>query len=120
MMRRAQVPDEKWQSAKDEVRSILVERARQGKDITFGELSGQIGALDVKPNDPLLFQLLDEISAEAATQGNGMLSALVVRKSGDQKPGPGFFELASRLGRDTTDKTRCWVREINKVYKDYT
>lgn len=119
-MRRTQVPDDKWQAAKDEVRTILIARARQGKDITFGDLAGQIGTLDVKPNDPLLFELLDEVSSEEARKGNGMLSALVVRKSGDQKPGPGFFELASKLGRDTTDKTRCWVREINKVYQDHT
>lgn len=119
-MRRTEIPDEKWQAAKDEVRTVLVDRARQGKDITFGDLAARIGALDMKPNEPVFFELLDEVSAEEARKGHGMLSALVVRKSGDQKPGPGFFDLASRLGRDTSDKTRCWVREIKKVYDDWS
>ena len=35
--------------------------------------------------------------------GRGMLSVIVVHKQGDMQPGPGFFELAQRLGRDTSD-----------------
>jgi len=35
--------------------------------------------------------------------GRGMLSVIVVHKEGDMQPGPGFFELAGELGRDTSD-----------------
>jgi len=57
-----------------------------------------------------------EISAEENAAGQGMLSAVVVYKSGDMQPGPGFFELAERLGKDTPDILRCWVKELKRVY----
>jgi hypothetical protein len=44
------------------------------------------------------------------------LSVIVVHKAGDMQPGPGFFELADRLGRDTSDIIRCWVSELKKVH----
>ncbi len=47
-----------------------------------------------------------------------MLSALVIHKTGDQEPGPGFFELAKDLGKDTSDMLTCWVTEVKKVH-DY-
>lgn len=45
-----------------------------------------------------------------------MLSVIVVHKSGDMQPGPGFFELADELGCDTTDILSCWIKELNKVH----
>jgi len=32
-----------------------------------------------------------------------MITALVVHKTGDMQPGPGFFELAEKLGHDPSD-----------------
>jgi hypothetical protein len=32
------------------------------------------------------------------------------------QPGPGFFELAEKLGRDTSDILDCWVNELKKVH----
>jgi hypothetical protein len=46
--------------------------------------------------------MLGEISLEGAA-GRGMLSVIVVHKDGDMQPGPGFFELAEELDRDTSD-----------------
>ena len=45
-----------------------------------------------------------------------MLSVIVVHKVGDMQPGPGFFHPAKRLGRDTSDKTTCWVEELDRVH----
>jgi len=45
-----------------------------------------------------------------------MLSVIVVHKFGDMQPGPGFFELAKKLGRDTSDILKCWVDELKKVH----
>ena len=47
-----------------------------------------------------------------------MLTAIVVHKSGDMQPGPGFFELAKSLGKNVKDPLACWVAEFNKVH-DY-
>jgi hypothetical protein len=58
----------------------------------------------------------ETLSSEEAAAGRGMLTAVVVRKYGDKKPGPGFFELAKHLGRDTNDTDTCWIEELNIVY----
>jgi hypothetical protein len=49
-----------------------------------------------------------------------MISAIVVHKTGDMQPGPGFFELAAALGKDTSDTLRCWMSEVKKVYKTWS
>src|SRR6266403_499790 len=68
------------------------------------------------PHDQRLFHLLGEISSEEDASGRGMLSVIVVHKFGDMQPGPGFFELAKKLGRDTSDILKCWVDELKKVH----
>jgi len=45
---------------------------------------------------------------------------IVVHKEGDMKPGPGFFDLATRLGRDTVDQERCWINEVNTVHRHWS
>ncbi len=37
-------------------------------------------------------------------------------EEGDMQPGAGFFQLAKKLGRDTSDKTICWVEELRRVH----
>jgi hypothetical protein len=59
--------------------------------------------------------MLGEITREEASAGRGMLTALVVHKYGDMQPGPGFFELAGEIGRNTSDIFACWIREVKKV-----
>lgn len=45
-----------------------------------------------------------------------MLTAVVVHKAGDYKPGPGFFSLAHGLDLDASDTNRLWIEQINKVH----
>ena len=44
-----------------------------------------------------------------------MLSVVVVHKTGDYQPGPGFLELAKRLGRDASDQLKFWTEEFERV-----
>jgi hypothetical protein len=46
-----------------------------------------------------------------------MLTCLVVHKRGDYQLGPGFFELARDLGRDTSDIEKCWIQEVKRVFE---
>jgi molybdopterin synthase catalytic subunit len=62
----------------------------------------KIKSIKLDAHDPRLFHMLGEISSEEDTAGRGMLTVVVVHKVGDMQPGPGFFELAKHLGRDTT------------------
>ena len=55
--------------------------------------------------------MLREITAEEHAAGRGMLTALVV-----VQPGPGFFDLAGLLGKNTHDILRCWIKEVQRVY----
>ena len=46
-----------------------------------------------------------------------MMTALVVHKTGDMEPGPGFLELAERLGFTVSNRTTFWVNEVQKVHR---
>lgn len=107
-----------WNLARDEARNALIERARLRGRMPYSELATRITSISLEAHDPRLFHLLYEISISEAAEGRGMLSAIVVHKRGDMQPGPGFFELAKSLGRDTKDILACWIAEFNKVH-DY-
>jgi hypothetical protein len=105
-----------WKAAKEEARNILVERATLRGMIPYSDLVAQIESIRFDAQDQRLFHLLGEISADEDAAGRGMLTVVVVHKHGDMQPGPGFFELAKHLGRDTRDILRCWVEELHKVH----
>jgi hypothetical protein len=92
--------------------------ARGRQVIAYSELTPRVESISFLPTDQRFFFLLREISADEHRAGRGMLTAVVVHKAGDYKPGPGFFELARGLGLDTGDTDRLWIEQINKVH-DY-
>ena len=104
-----------WERAKAEGKTILVARAKRGKTIAYSEFVNQLTAVRLEPRDVRLAHLLGDISIEEDASGRGMLTVLVVHKSGDMKPGPGFFDLATRLRRNTSDEIACWVKEFKFV-----
>lgn len=108
---------QEWEAAKNEMLHALVERAKVRGMIPYSELVENVKSIELEPNAFALSALLGEISAEEDAAGRGMLSVLVVHKDGDMQPGPGFFELAGQLGRDTSDILRCWIEELKKVHR---
>lgn len=107
-----------WEKAKKQATDALVKVARRKGRIAYSELASYISAISIEAHDPRMFHLLGEISTAEDQAGRGMLTAIVVHKSGDMQPGPGFFELAKSLGKDTSDPLAYWVSEFNKVH-DY-
>lgn len=105
-----------WNKAKEEMRQILIERAKVRGMIPYSELAAQIDTIPIKPESYALAAMLGEISRAEDASGRGMLTVIVVHKSGDMQPGPGFFQLAKELGRDTSDILKCWVDELKKVH----
>lgn len=105
-----------WNKAKEEMRQILIEMAKVRGMIAYSELVSQIRTIQMKPESYALADMLGEISSEEDAAGRGMLTVIVVHKSGDMQPGVGFFELAKELGRDTSDILKCWVDELKKVH----
>jgi hypothetical protein len=111
-------PIQEWNDAKREVKAVLINRAKAGDIISYVELTVHVTAIKLEPQSFALTTMLREIAAEENAAGRGMLTAIVVYSSGDMQPGPGFFDLAGRLGKNTNDILRCWIKELKRVY-DY-
>ena len=105
-----------WDTAKEEMRQILIDYAKARIVIHYTELVERIKTIRFEPESYALSHMLEEISRSEDEQGNGILTVIVVHKTGDMLPGPGFFKLAKGLGRNTDDITKCWVEELKKVY----
>lgn len=112
--------DEAWQAAKAEAREVLAKCASRRGMITYTDLVRQIRSVTMQPHDSRLAHFLGEISTEEDDAGRGMLTVLVVHKSGDMEPGPGFYELAKYLGRDVSDPQKCWIDELHKVHAHWS
>ena len=105
-----------WTKAKEEARLVLISVAKQRGRIPYSDLTAHISAIEIDYHDPRLGHFLGEISEAEDGAGRGMLTAIVTHKHGDMIPGPGFYELAKRLGRDVRDIQTCWINEFNKVH----
>lgn len=108
--------DAQWDAAKEEMRAVLIARAREEGTIPYSELTGKVHTIHFSAEGNAFHHMLDDISREEDAAGRGMLSVIVVHKEGDKRPGSGFFKLAKKLGRDTSDREKCWVDEFNRVY----
>ena len=108
--------DEIWRAAKEEARQAIIDVARRQQTMSYSDLVQHITSCDLEPHSPHLAHLLGEISTEEDEEGRGLLTVLVVRKTGDQKPGLGFFKLAASRGRDISDTVECWIEELKKVH----
>ena len=112
----SRLPEAAWNVAKGEARNMMIGRAKLRGMIPYSELAASIKSIRLRAHDKRFFELLGEISTEEDAAGRGMLSVIVVHKVGDMQPGPGFFELAKQLGRDTSDIVKCWVEELKRVH----
>src|SRR6266849_10540260 len=90
-----------WERAKQEAREVIRRCGADDKFITYQELTREISAIRFQPDATIFHRMLGQISWEEDTAGRGLLTALVIHKGSDGMPGPGFWELAKRLGRNT-------------------
>jgi len=111
---------EDWEKAKEEMREILIDRAKQRQTIPYTDLVADIEAIDLPRNSPALWDMLGEISTAEDAAGRGMLTVIVIHGKGDTLPGAGFFKLAKRLGRDTSDERAFWTQELRWVYRSWS
>lgn len=74
---------------------------------------------DYDPHSYLLNALLDATSRASDQRAGVMLSVLVIHKDGDLRPGPGFFSLMKKLGRDVKDPDVAWIAELNRILDRY-
>ena len=101
-----------------EVYDRLVEAAKAGETVTYGEL-GEMLHLDFA--NPLarkkIGEVLGEISRFDVAAGRPMLSSLVTHKD-DFRPGTGFFKLGLELGlvRPDEDEMAFEIRQIKETW----
>jgi hypothetical protein len=108
-----------WELAKDQAQKALTELASRQALTSYSELSRRITATAFEPEGYDFHYLLGELSEESEAEGKGMISVLVVHKE-DGYPGKGFFVLAQQLGRDVTDRDRCFAEELGRVFRAYS
>jgi hypothetical protein len=106
---------DRWERARNEIHSILVETARRRGVINYVALTSRLSAVSLTPSDATLAQLLGEISAAEDEAGRGLLTAVVVRRD-TLRPGRGFFRMAARQGRDVSEPAESWDSERERVY----
>lgn len=103
-----------WERGKLEAICAIVRAGKNGKLITYTELSNSITNIRIEPHDFAMIRLLDEISKEEDAAGRGILTALVVLKD-EQVPAEGFWASARDIGRPISDKWAFWAEEVNRV-----
>lgn len=111
--------EDQWSLAKDQAKAAIAARSRVRGMVPYSELVSEIESIRFALHEARFFALLGEISEEEDRAGRGMMTALVVHKEGDMQPGPGFFELARKMGRDVSDLLTCWVEEFKKVHSSW-
>jgi hypothetical protein len=109
-------PARAWHQAKREVKTVLIGQAKARSVISYFEVAARVTAIKLGPDSLALRTMLREIGAEENAAGRGMLSALVVDRSGQREPDMGFFELASQLGKNTSKIMWCWLKELKRVF----
>ena len=107
-----------WEEAKAQATEVLIDVAKGRGRIAYSEPTPRIDAIDFEAEDPRFWHMLGEISQEEDAAGRGMLSAIVVHKSGDMIAGKGFYELAKKMGKKVSEVDRFWLQQFNRVH-DY-
>ena len=105
-----------WIAAKEEARQAMIAVARSKNVIAYSDLVGKIRSCNLEPNGADLAHMLGEISSEEDEENRGLLTVVVIHKSGDGKPGTGFFRLARSRGRHIVDEEQFWIEELHNVY----
>lgn len=108
--------EDQWSAAKEEARQSMIAVARSKNLIAYSDLVRKITSCILEPNGAHLAHMLGEISSEEDEEGRGLLTVVVVHKTGDLKPGPGFFRLARSRGRHIVDEEQFWIEELHNVY----
>ena len=106
----------KWKETKAEIRSILIDLAKNRQTITYGDLTAQLTTATLHPYSYAFGALLRQVCEEEELAGRGLMCALVVRKSSGI-PGNGYFKYADTCGRDISNPKKCWQDEIERLYE---
>ena len=103
------------ETARSQARDFLIKKARALSMVTYTEVTEAIKVISLHPNSSTLFRILGEISIDEGRNGRGMLSAIVIAKKGNHRPGQGFFDLVE--AQAAADRARRWTDELKTVFE---
>jgi hypothetical protein len=63
--------------------------------------------------------LLGAIFRDEHEAGRPALTALVTHKHGDKEPGPGFYDMARKLGISFGEPYVYWSTQVQQVFQRY-
>ena len=107
-----------WHAAREEVRTILIQCARECRTITYGELSALVTSINLPPYSYGMVGMLNEIGDADRAAGRTWLATLVVRKS-DGLPGAGYFKSAAQRGMPESDFQAYWEEHFQRVCQEW-
>lgn len=109
--------DAKWTAVTEEIRTILVDIARQGRPpISYSELCRHIQTASIHYHSHLLTRLLIDVGRLELEAGRPVLPALVVSKQ-TGIPGAGYFKVDdSRGSLPAADARQQWQADLDQVY----
>ena len=89
---------------------------RKDKFITYGELMSEMGG----PGRGYIAEVLDEVSCTEYANGRPLITALVIHKGTDSRPGYGFWYIRVLPGTiknaSEYNKISFWQRECEKLW----
>lgn len=112
------VDDNRWAEVVEQARHVLTAVAAARSTITYDALHARIGWDVPNRGDRDLASALRTVSIDADDNGEGLLSAVVVRRSG--LPGSGWFRLAHQRGRNTGNRRQAWRAELERVWDAFS
>lgn len=100
----------------------LLELARAGQLTTYSDIAPLAGlSMSSDVDRDSISELLGEILRHEVAQGRPLLTAIVVHRGNDNKPGEGFFSIATELGRfsgtrEDLVRIEFWIRQVQEVH----
>ena len=96
-MKKSDIKRKVWERTKEEMKIAIIEQAKREDMISYSKLLNYIKSLKLNIEEidhrSIMAEMLGEISLAEDKAGRGMLSALVVHKTGDREPGQGFLTM---------------------------
>lgn len=104
----------------------LTQLAKEQDFIAYGDAASLVGlSIDKKKHRRELYDMLDDISLYEHKAKRPMLTALIVHKGIDNKPGQGFYTKAKELGyydgsKKSLDQLDFWVGQVEALFAEWT
>lgn len=108
---------DEWNEAKAELRSAILGFAWQRQMTYYSQVAPKVTVIQLNPHSELMNHLLGAILEDENAEHRPLLTAIVTHKDGDKEPGPGFYEMAKKLGYRFDEPYVFWSTQVTGVFK---